>query len=128
MSANPLLLKNGQVAPLGDVPVVSFGEMRSYLIDTVKGGARVVKFFGHQKASGPVRVYAILGLHESHKLAVMAADMGGSYDSLTPECPQFHLFERELYEQYGVKPEGHPWLKPVKKLNHPRSLGRCPCR
>ncbi|MFQ5715532.1 MAG: NADH-quinone oxidoreductase subunit C [Nitrospinales bacterium] len=114
MSANPLLLKNGQVVPLADVPVVSFGEMRSYLIDTVTGGAKVVKFFGHQKASGPVRVYAVLGLHESHKLAVIAADMSDSYESLTPECPQFHLFEREVYEQYGVKPEGHPWLKPVR--------------
>ncbi|MFQ5673098.1 MAG: NADH-quinone oxidoreductase subunit C [Nitrospinales bacterium] len=114
MSASPILLKNGQVTPLADIPVVEFDDMRSYLIDTVKNGAKVSKFFGHQKSSGPVRIYAVLGLHDSHQIAVMAADVGDSYASLTPECPQFHLFEREVYEQYGVKPEGHPWLKPVR--------------
>jgi Ni,Fe-hydrogenase III large subunit len=25
-----------------------------------------------------------------------------------------HLFEREIAEQWGVAPEGHPWLKPVR--------------
>ncbi len=38
----------------------------------------------------------------------------GTFRSITPEAPQFHLFEREIYEQSGIKPEGHPWLKPVR--------------
>jgi len=25
-----------------------------------------------------------------------------------------HLFEREIFEQTGLRPEGHPWLKPVR--------------
>jgi Ni,Fe-hydrogenase III large subunit len=29
--------------------------------------------------------------------------------------PQVHLFERELEEQLGVVPEGHPWRKPVRE-------------
>jgi len=40
----------------------------------------------------------------------------GSYPSLTPGYPQAHWFEREFYEQYAVRPEGHPWLKPVRFL------------
>ncbi len=36
------------------------------------------------------------------------------FPSLTPDCPQVHLFEREIAEQYGVCPEGHPWFKPVR--------------
>jgi Ni,Fe-hydrogenase III large subunit len=36
------------------------------------------------------------------------------FPSLTPQCPQFHLFEREIAEQFGVVPEGHPWFKPVR--------------
>ncbi|HEX5068177.1 MAG TPA: NADH-quinone oxidoreductase subunit C [Myxococcota bacterium] len=39
---------------------------------------------------------------------------GRAFDSLTPACPQVHLFEREIAEQYGLRPEGHPWLKPVR--------------
>jgi hypothetical protein len=30
---------------------------------------------------------------------------------------QAHLFEREIWEQHQVVPEGHPWLKPVR-LDH----------
>jgi Ni,Fe-hydrogenase III large subunit len=36
------------------------------------------------------------------------------YQSLSMEFPAFHLFERELWEEFGIKPLGHPWLKPVR--------------
>jgi Ni,Fe-hydrogenase III large subunit len=39
---------------------------------------------------------------------------GASFPSLTPQCPQVHLFEREIAEQSGLRPDGHPWLKPVR--------------
>ena len=29
--------------------------------------------------------------------------------------PQLHYFEREIYEQWGVEPVGHPWLKSVRR-------------
>src|SRR5262249_8855648 len=38
----------------------------------------------------------------------------GRYPSLTSDCAQAHLFEREIAEQWGIIPEGHPWLKPVR--------------
>jgi hypothetical protein len=31
------------------------------------------------------------------------------------------MFEREIAEQYGIRPEGHPWLKMVRY--HPNSRG-----
>ena len=37
-----------------------------------------------------------------------------SYPALTPSCPQACLFECEISEQYGVIPEGHPNLEPVR--------------
>ncbi len=39
---------------------------------------------------------------------------GESFPSLTPDFPQLHLFEREIAEQWGVRPDGHPWFKPVR--------------
>lgn len=36
--------------------------------------------------------------------------------SLANLFPAFGIFERLLYEEYGIKPEGHPWLKAVR--NH----------
>jgi len=39
---------------------------------------------------------------------------GDRVPSLTPACPQVHLFEREIAEQYGIVFDGHPWMKPVR--------------
>ena len=36
------------------------------------------------------------------------------YPALTPDVPQAHWFEREIAEQWGIVPEGHPWLKPIR--------------
>ncbi len=38
----------------------------------------------------------------------------GTYESFTPQIPAFHIFERELHEEFGLLPEGHPWLKPIR--------------
>jgi Ni,Fe-hydrogenase III large subunit len=37
-----------------------------------------------------------------------------SYPSITPRVPSFHAFERELFEQTGIRPLGHPWLKGLR--------------
>lgn len=37
-----------------------------------------------------------------------------SYPSLSASNPAFHIFERELWEEHGLIPEGHPWLKPLR--------------
>jgi len=38
-----------------------------------------------------------------------------SFRSLTGAVSdKFHMFEREIAEQFGIQPEGHPWLKMVR--------------
>jgi Ni,Fe-hydrogenase III large subunit len=34
--------------------------------------------------------------------------------SISSDCFQMHIFEREIYEKTGIFFEGHPWLKPVR--------------
>ncbi len=36
------------------------------------------------------------------------------YPALTVDIPAFHIFERELWEECGLTPLGHPWLKPLR--------------
>ncbi|HBZ70593.1 MAG TPA: hydrogenase [Deltaproteobacteria bacterium] len=38
-----------------------------------------------------------------------------SYPALTVDLPQAQAFERELFEEHGICPEGHPWLKPLRE-------------
>lgn len=42
------------------------------------------------------------------------ARRGEHYPSLSASHPAAQIHERELWEQTGVVPEGHPWLKPVR--------------
>lgn len=38
----------------------------------------------------------------------------GAYPALSTDFPAFHIFERELFEEWGILPEAHPWLKPLR--------------
>jgi len=108
-----LLIHNGHAVPLAELPVVGMAEFRDSVLAATESGARIVTLFG-QPQGGGVHLYAVLTGHEGAALSVLSADAGASYPALTPDCTQAHAFEREIAEQWGVRPEGHPWLKPLR--------------
>ncbi|HJQ80626.1 MAG TPA: NADH-quinone oxidoreductase subunit C [Lacipirellulaceae bacterium] len=62
-----------------------------------------------------VRLFVVLANSIHGQLHVAQTEVADDrFESLTPNCPQLHLFEREIAEQFGVRPEGHPWFKPVR--------------
>ena len=63
---------------------------------------------------------AVLAMDDESLLEIAAVSVGDSFESITPVCPQAQAFERELHEQWGIEPRGHPWLKP---LRFPRKAG-----
>jgi hypothetical protein len=56
----------------------------------------------------------LLAVLRTDELLTATCDAPEAYPALTPECEPFHMFEREMAEQYGIRPEGHPWLKMVR--------------
>ena len=96
-----------------DVPVLSMDEMCSTVAERCRRGWRLLAFFG-MPAAGGTEVVCVLADASARLLDAMRAVPGKSYASLTPQCPQAHLFERELYELWGIEPAGHQWLKPVR--------------
>ena len=112
MSAGSVLsIRNGEAAPIMDVPVVSSPSFKSTLME---GGGRITALFGHSYNPGTTRLTAVAAHTATGTLDLVSTDVSGSFPSLTPELPEVHLFEREIAEQYGVRPLGHPWLKPVR--------------
>jgi Ni,Fe-hydrogenase III large subunit len=105
--------RHGLVAPLSALPLVDYATFSTSLLAEVAGGARVASYFGRPTAAG-LELFAVLAHDWQGELALLRSVVGTTFPSLTPDCPQLHLFERELAEQYGVLPEGHPWLKPVR--------------
>jgi Ni,Fe-hydrogenase III large subunit len=109
---------NGRAIREADVPALDPAELARAAIEVCRGGARLVALFGRRAAEGGVRLYAVLADDWEGRLAVAAADLAPGalcYPSLTPELPEAHWFERELWEEMGVEPEGHPWRKPIRR-------------
>ena len=108
-----LVLHNGEAAELRDVPQLAAAELRQAVLAAVAAGDRIASLFGEPTGSGTTRLYAVLA-SSGGRLHVASTTVGDAYRALTPECPQAQAFEREIAEQCGVRPEGHPWLKPLR--------------
>ncbi len=108
--------RNGVALARRDVPCLEGGLFRQAILDAVADNARVAAFFGHvPEDRAGVDLYAVLAFREEGHLRVARTHVDGpSFPSLTPACPQVHLLEREIAEQFGIRPDGHPWLKPVR--------------
>ena len=117
-SATPFaLLANATATPWSEVPewpVPFFVRATAVELDR---GARLCAWFGvlEDGAPGAVRLVAVLAYDADNTLAVARTEpFTRSYPALTVTQTQAHMFEREVWEQHGVVPEGHPWLKPVR--------------
>jgi Ni,Fe-hydrogenase III large subunit len=108
-------LSNASAAGWAEVPESPIDELVAATASSVAQGGRLSAWFGIREAEG-TRVVAVVSHDGDNLLAVgRSAPVQGSYSALTPVCPQAHLFEREIWEQHGLRPEGHPWLKPVRR-------------
>lgn len=81
----------------------------------LRAGDRVLSLFGRRAGNAQTVVTAVL-LRAVGGLEVLRGsgrpDEG--YPSLTARFPAVQVLERELWEQTGLVPQGHPWLKPVR--------------
>ncbi|MGN0871036.1 MAG: hydrogenase, partial [Victivallales bacterium] len=102
MNTSFLVLKNCTAAPLASLPCPEFSEFRKTLIQAVaEKKMRVSSFFALQEKEGH-KLIAVLADDASSTLCLTSSAIGSSYESLTKDCPQFHWFEREIAEQYGI--------------------------
>ena len=114
-----LTINNATAAPLQDVPMLPVKVFRDTLLELVnRQNRRVSAFFGlpssGNRAGQDLELLAVLTNAEANNCDLVRTVVKDSFDSLTPECPAFHWFERELAEQYGLAISGHPWLKPIR--------------
>ena len=108
------LLANATSLPWADIPSWPVGDLVRMTSAELSRGARLCSWFGVPEDNA-ISLVAVLAFDADNILAVgRSAPCTGSYPSLTTTAPQAHLFEREVWEQHGLIPEGHPWLKPVR--------------
>lgn len=116
MSAHDALrrIQNGLALACDDVPRLAIAELQAALLEGVRRGERVATLFGVAEPAG-VTLLALLASDRDGALRIGRSEpLRGGFASLAPALPQVQLFEREIFEQHGLRPEGHPWLKPVR--------------
>ena len=117
-SVDVLNVQAGVPVALDRVPRHDMEAFRRIVLREVGAGSRVASFFGASTAKpGELDLFMLLANDASNRMVFFSTRIeGGHFPSLTPDCPQLHLFEREIAEQFGAHPDGHPWLKPLRYL------------
>lgn len=106
---------NGEAIPRSGLPVIPMEDLRRIVIDSVNDGARLSALPVYRSGNdGPLRMIAVLSRPWLGDIRLASCDLPDSWPSLTPECPSAHWFEREIFETWKSRPDGHPWLKPIR--------------
>jgi Ni,Fe-hydrogenase III large subunit len=89
-----------------------FDEFRLQLDALLSQDFRPLAFCGNRNRE----LICLLANDHLHELKLLLTPFpeNNSYPSFTPDYPFFHMFERELWEEYNITPAGHPWLKGVR--------------
>lgn len=104
---------NNQKVKRADIPVLDF---ESFSKKILPYEVRVVNLFAKNEEQDH-RLYCVFADDKAKKLFLATTYVDDAYPSLTLKKPCLHMFERLIYEETGILPEGHPFLKPVRKQN-----------
>jgi Ni,Fe-hydrogenase III large subunit/Ni,Fe-hydrogenase III component G len=114
MSANEI--RNGRSIALQDVPKLEWSGFREWMVWGLAGqDLRLASLFAANTVEGAAELFAVVANDRKGTILLCRTILNDrSFESLVPVAPQAHLFEREIAEQYGIQPRGHPWLKPLR--------------
>lgn len=99
------------------IPLLAPAEFERTLSERCGAGERLCALVPYrEEQAGDWVVTALLADDAGHKTSFLSMSLpaGSSYPSLTVRNPGAEAFERDLFETTGLKPEGHPWLKPLR--------------
>lgn len=104
-----------QAIALADLPVYEAEAFAEKLGSCLAQGLRLLCLTALAREAEKTSLLAVFTNDATQKLTAFCAKPLTSLPSLADSYPSVQLFERELFEDYGVKFPGHPWLKPVRQ-------------
>ncbi|ABD70989.1 NADH-ubiquinone oxidoreductase, chain 49kDa [Rhodoferax ferrireducens T118] len=104
--------------PLRDIAATSLQELMQLCGQRLQAGERLLTLFGRPAPELGVNIIVVTAVLQPAQGALVilraTAQRGEHYRCLTAQHPAAQIFERELWEQTGLFPDDHPWLKPVR--------------
>jgi NADH:ubiquinone oxidoreductase subunit C len=119
-------LKPLEVVERSRVPVLSVESWVGALREKLAAGAFPVTLFGENEDESRIRVWCVLGEAAEHALWLTTTRVEkdeAHLPSLANDFPALNYFECELFEQSGIVPDNHPWLRPARTVNGWRKNG-----
>jgi len=111
------IFENPFTIGLREIPVIDYDVFYDNFSGMLSDQANhCVAYYGVE-VPGYLKLICCIANDKSHSIRVFTSRLINekrSVKSLTPACPQIHIFEREIHENFGVEFQGHPWLKPVR--------------
>lgn len=115
---NSLTVQNHQSFAIGEIPIVPIAEFEASVREALAAHSRMIGLFGLDAPHAPGTVVAVLSNRMTSSIAIVGTVFSPSenrYASFAEQFPQTNYFECELAEDQLIVPEGHPWLRPVRK-------------
>ena len=102
---------------ISDIPVVEYVDLYNDLKERMKDARYHIGHYFATEIENGLKFYLIL-LDDMSGEVYLTSFIPDYYAeglaSLTAVHQQFHPFEREIHELYGVPFDNHPWLKPLR--------------
>ncbi len=109
-----LFIANGTSAPWESVPELEFPEFHTAVSEKM-ASCRLEAFFAlPEEHDNSHKLVIALADPAAHGFLLARCRISKKFASFTSEYPAFNRFEREIFENTGIFPENHPWLKPLR--------------
>lgn len=112
-----ITVKNYQRIPFSAIPVLPYELFVPVILEElmIDDSCHCVNYFGFPH-NDKVQLICCIANDEQQIIHITSAivTLSATLPSLTAHKLAFHIFERELNEQFGIQYTDHPWLKPVR--------------
>jgi Ni,Fe-hydrogenase III large subunit len=103
---------------INSLKIIAYSDFYSLMVELLeKEENHCVNYFCYPHAD-KLQSIACVANDIEHNIFVLSYVIDKSakleLDSITPKITALHVFEREIFENFGVNFIGHPWLKPIR--------------
>jgi Ni,Fe-hydrogenase III large subunit len=110
---------NQQVIPIASIPCIDYVDFREEVLYLhKKKDVHCVSYFGYPEDRQHYRFICCLADDQAGLINILSyrrrQDEAAPLLSLTSALPAYHLYERELSENFGLHFFDHPWAKPLR--------------
>ena len=114
---NFINLNNHQCVPVSSIPELnysSFFETNTSLMEN-HPERHCVLYFGYRE-NNSIRLICCIADDNEHNISISSSLVRNDamLGSFSAKILSFEKFEREIHENFGIKYNDHPWLKPVR--------------